>query len=466
MSAPIIWIALPLGFALILLILPWEKWVSYLGTFFSFSLAILAFWIPPDTAQRLGSISIKIDPGFALLGRTISIPNAQQIILIFAYGIGAFWFFGTTALGNGKKIIPFGMAIISLLVASIAVEPFLYAAFFIEIAVILSIPMLAESVHKPTKGLLRFLIYQSLAMPFILLAGFLLTGVEAGPSDIALISQSAFLLGLGFAFLLSIFPLYTWMPMMLEEHHPYAVGFILTIFPTFHLIFGLNFVDRFSWLRDSASLHTILQNLGLLMIITAGAWAAFQRHIGRIFAYAVALETGISLLALSIPGTVTGLQIAFYLIIPHAIIFAVWTQSISILKTNAPELTFSQLRGLARQFPIASIGLVISNLTLAGIPLFALFPIRQALWEQLAATSTTTALWFGLANLGIWVAALRSLAVLTQAPEDTLWKINESWSQRILIGLGVLVIFAQGFYPQWAEPFLKKLPLFFEHLGK
>ena len=466
MSAPIIWIIIPFGLALILLILPWQKWAAYLGTFISLFLAGLAYWLPPDSPQKLGSISLKIDPTLTLLGRTISLTNAQQIILIFVYGIGAFWFFGTIALENAKKIAPFGLIIISMLVASMAVQPFLYAAFFIEMAVLLAVPMLAESGKKPGKGLLRFLIYQSLAMPFILLAGFLLTGVEAGPADIALISQSAFLLGLGFAFLLSIFPLYTWIPMLMQENQPYSVGFILTLFPTFNLVFGLNFIDRFSWLRDSNSLHEILLNLGLLMVITSGIWAAFQRHIGRIFGYAVVLETGVSLLALSLPDTSAGLRIAFYLFIPHAIIFAVWTQSMSILKNSASELTFIQIRGLARQFPIASIGVVLSNLTLAGMPLFALFPIRQALWEKLAAQPTPAAMWFGLANLGLWTAALRSLAVLSQAPEGTPWKINETWIQRILISIGILTILAQGIYPQWAEPFLNKLPLFFEHLGK
>ena len=294
MSAPIVWIALPLAFAIILLILPSERWITALGTLFSLSLAWLAFWLPPDSAQRLAGFSLRIDSNFAFLGRSISLTAADQVIIIIVYGIGAFWFFGTLAIGGARRIIPPGLAIIALLVASLAVQPFLYAALLIEIAVLLSIPMLAEAGQKTGRGLLRFLIYQFFAMPFILFAGFLLSGIEAGPADIALISQAAILLGLGFAFLLSIFPLYTWVPMLAEETLPYAVGFIMIIFPTFSLVFGLNFIDRYSWLRDSVDLTNSLRLIGILTLVSAGIWAAFQRHLGRIFAYTAVAETSLS----------------------------------------------------------------------------------------------------------------------------------------------------------------------------
>lgn len=466
MSAPLIWIAAPLVFAVLLLILPSERWITYLGTLFSLSLAGLAYWLSPDSAQRLGTISLRVDSTLAFFGRTISLTAANQVIIILVYGIGGFWFFGTLASGSARRIVPLGLAIIALLVTSLAVQPFLYAALLIEMAVLLSIPLLAEPGQKPGRGLLRFLIYQTFAMPFILFAGFLLSGVEASPADIALITQAAILLGLGFAFLLSVFPLYTWVPMLAEETLPYAAGFILMIFPAFSLVFGLNFIDRYSWLRDSADLGSALRFVGLLMVVSAGVWAAFQRHLGRIFAYAAVAETGLSLLALSLPDRQAGLQIVFYLLVPRALAYGVWTLSISILKTHAPDLKFGSLQGLARQFPMASAGVVLSNLALAGTPLLASFPVRQALWEKLAAQSVPAAIWFGLASLGLWTAALRSLAVLTMAPEHTLWESDETWNQRLLIGIGLVTLLIFGLYPQWAQPFLANLPSMFEHLGK
>jgi formate hydrogenlyase subunit 3/multisubunit Na+/H+ antiporter MnhD subunit len=466
MTAPAVWIISPLVFAAFLLILPRERWITLLGTAFSILLAGLAFWLPPDTAQRLGPISVRIDSTLSLFGRQISLTSADQTVLILVYGVAAFWFFGTLAVGSARRIVPLGLAVIALLVASLAVQPFLYAALIIEVAVLLSVPMLVEKGQKPGRGLLRFLIYQTLAMPFILFAGFLLSGVEAGPADLALIAQAAVLLALGFAFLLSIFPLYTWIPLLAEEALPYTVGFILTIFPTFSLVFGLSFIDRYSWLRDSDSLLTGIRFVGLLMMVSAGLWAAFQRHLGRIFAYAAVAETGVSLLALSLPDRQMGLQILFYLLVPRALAFGVWTLSITIFKKQAPDLKFTSLQGLARQFPMAAVGTVLANLALAGTPLFASFPVRQAMWEELAVQSLPAALWFGLASLGLWIGALRSLAVLTMAPENTNWESRETWSQLLLIGFGLLALVVLGLFPQWAQPLLANLPSMFEHLGK
>jgi multicomponent Na+:H+ antiporter subunit D len=466
MTAPAVWILAPLVWAVFLVFLPRERWIAALGTLFSFLLAGLAFWLPPDTAQRVGTLSLRIDSTLSLFGRQISLTSADQTVLILVYGLAAFWFFGTLASGSSRRIVPLGLVIVALLVASLVVRPFLYAALIIEVAVLLSVPLLVETGQKPGRGLLRFLVYQTLAMPFILFAGFLLSGVEAGPADLVLIAQAAVLLGLGFAFLLSIFPLYAWIPLLAEEALPYTVGFILIVFPTFSLIFGLSFMDRYSWLRDASGLQTTLRLAGLVMMVSAGFWAAFQRHLGRIFAYAAVVETGISLLALSLPDQRVGLQAFFFLIIPRGVAFGVWTLALTVLKKQIPSLRFSSLQGLARRYPVASAGVILSNLALAGTPLFASFPVRQALWEQLAVQSLPVALLFGLASLGLWVGALRSLAVLTMSPGNAGWEIHESWSQRLLIGAGLFLLLVFGLFPQWAQPLLANLPLMFEHLGK
>ena len=137
----------------------------------------------------------------------------------------ALWFFGAEAANAANRLVPIGFMITALMVASIAVEPFLYAALFIQMAILLAIPLMTSIYEAPSKGITRFLVYQTLAMPFILLAGWLLGGVEASPGDLALATQSASMLGLGFAFLLAIFPLYTWIPMLAEEVSPYILAF-------------------------------------------------------------------------------------------------------------------------------------------------------------------------------------------------------------------------------------------------
>jgi formate hydrogenlyase subunit 3/multisubunit Na+/H+ antiporter MnhD subunit len=461
-----IWIGIPLLSAAILFFIPRDRWVSFSAALIFLGLAAAAFLIPTDTALRFYDFSLRIDSTFSIFGRQISLPPSYQTILVLVFGMSAFWFFGTIATGHAHRLVPAGMAVISLLVASLAVQPFLYAALFLEMAVLIAVPALLLPGQRPGPGLLRFLIYQTLAMPFILFAGFLLSGIEASPGDVTLVTQSALMLGIGFSFLLAIFPLYTWLIMLAEETQPYALGSLLIVFPVFALLFGLNFIDRYSWLREAPQLSVTLRIVGLLMLVTSGLWAAFQRHLGRIMAYAIVAETGLSLLALSLADGAAGLQILFFMLLPRAVGVGVWALSLSAFKGAVPSLKYSDLRGLARRFPLATAGVVISHFSAAGMPLLASFPIRQALWEKLAIESTSAAIWLGIASLGLWIGAFRSLAVLTMASENTPWRSDETWEQRILIGLGVLTLFMLGLFPQWAQPLLTSLPGMFEHIGR
>jgi NADH:ubiquinone oxidoreductase subunit 2 (subunit N) len=351
-----------------------------------------------------------------------------------------------------------------LLVASLAVEPFLYAALLIEMAILLTIPLLSSADRSPGRGLFRFLIFQTLAMPFILFSGWLLAGIEANPGDLTLVLQAAILLGLGFTFLLAIVPFHTWIPLLTEESLPYLVGFILWIFPTTALLFGLGFMDRYTWLRTAPQLPNLLAIAGSLMLVTGGILAAFQRHLGRLLGFAVIAESGFSLLALSL-GEATGLNLFFLLFVPRVLSLSIWSFSLSILKKQTSSLHFGEVKGLGRTWPAAAYGAILANLSLAGLPLLACFPIRQALWEGLARQTPGIALLMLIGSLGLVTGALRSLAVLSMATEGTPWAVRESWSQRIFLALGTLALFILGLFPQWAAPILTRLPSVFEHLG-
>lgn len=467
MSAPLIWIGLPFALGAFLLIIPRERLVAWLGGIVATGLAILALLAPTDTALNFfGFFSFRIDSTLDVLGRQISLTPAAQLVLVLAYATGAFWFFGTLAVGNARRLIPFGLMAIATLTASLAIRPFLYAAILIQGAVLLAVFMLAEPGKPAGRGLLRFLVYQSLSTPFILFAGFLLSGVEAGPRDLGVILQAAILLGLGFSFLLSIFPLSTWLPMLAGQAAPYAVGFVFSTFPTFSLLFALNFVDRYSWIRESEGFFAVLQFVGLLTALSGGVWAAFQRQAGRVFGYAAVAEIGFSLLAISLPDRMLGLEIVFFMIVPRALAYGTWAMSLSVLQQEAENLRYQSLQGLARRYPLATLGIFVAILSLSGVPLLASFPVRQVLWQGFASRELAPAVWMGLSNLGLWIAALRSLAVLTQAPENTPWTIQETRTQRIMIAVGVTAMFIVGLFPQWAAPLLANLGSLFTQISR
>jgi len=465
MNAPTIWIILPAITAFFLMFITSQRVLSLLGGTVAAILAVSAQFVPLEKAFIFGTISFKIESSLNILGRTLLIKSDEGALLALIYGAAALWFFGAEASKTALKLVPFGLLITAFMVASIAVEPFLFAALFIEMAVLLAIPMLTDIYKSPGRGVIRFLIYQTLAMPFLLLSGWLLAGVEASPGDLALAAQSASILGLGFAFLIGIFPLYNWIPMLLEEAPPYTAGFLLWLLPVITVIFAAGFIDRYSWLRTSPQLPITLQLAGAIMVVTGGLWAAFQTHLGRIMAYGSVIETGLSLFALSLNLKI-GIPILFLLLPARALAFAVWALALTIFKDRSETMRFSSVRGMLRVYPFASTGLVLASLSTSGLPLLAGFPARLALWDALARTSLTTAMWMGIGILGLFITSFRMLAVLSMADEYTNWEINENWLQGIMLGLGTIGLFVLGLFPQTVQYFLANLSGMFEHLGQ
>ena len=465
MNAPTIWIVAPIAFAVLLLFITNQRALSILGGGFAIALAAIAQFVPIEQALRIGTASLKIDSSLIVLGRVLLIPAAEGPLLALIYGAAALWFFGAEASKTATRIVPFGLMITALMVASIAVEPFLYAALFIEMAILIAVPLLTSIYSPPGRGVVRFLIYQTLAMPFILLAGWLLAGVEASPGDLALAAQSTAMLGMGFAFLLAIFPLYNWVPLLMEETSPFIVGFLLWILPTITIIFGAGFLDRYSWLRSSPQIVIALRSAGLLMVVTGGLWAAFQRHLGRIMAYGSIAETGFSLIALSLDPKL-GIPILFLLIPARALGLAVWSLSLSVIKENVETMRFAAAQGMLRITPLAGAGMVIAALSTSAFPLLAGFPARLALWESLARVSIGGAIWMGIGIIGLLTSVFRSLAVISMAEEYTTWELRESPTQVFMLGLGVIGLFVLGLFPQTVQYFLSNLPAMFGRLGR
>lgn len=465
MNAAFIWIILPLVLAPLLWLPRRANVTAFAGGFLAMFLALFAWLVPIDTALRISAdLSLKITPSLQIFGRQMALSPERQPLLALIYGVVAFWFFGSSAAAIARRLVPLGLAIAALMVASLAVEPFLYAALLIQTAVLLAVPLLSPPDEKPGRGVLRFLIYQTLAMPFILFAGWLLAGVESSPGDIELVIQSATLLALGFAFLLAIFPLYTWIPILLEETSPYAVGFILWLLSTATLLFLVSFLNRYAWLRELPELPQALRAAGLVMIASGGIWAAFQRHLGRMMGYAAVMNTGFALLSLSL---VREFQLSafFLLLIPQALGLAVWSLAISILKLREGSLAFKNLQGFAQQYPVVFVGLLLAHFSAAALPLLAGFPPIFAVWEGVAQETLRGAFWVAAGLAGLFTGAIRTLAIGVMTPGDEGWSLGGSYLQNILIGIGAIVLILLGIFPQILHPLLVNLPLAFERLG-
>lgn len=465
MNAPMIWIVFPFIAGILILFLLRETAAPLTGGAVAVLLSLTALIFPIDVALLVGPISLKIAPSIQFFGRSFVLSNADGPLLAVIYGVASLWFFGTQASGTKNRFVSLGLMIVALLTASIAVEPFLFAALLLEMAAMLVIPLLVLPYQKPGQGVVRFLIYQTFAMPFILFSGWMLAGVEASPGDLGTTTQAGTMLGLGFAFLFGVFPLYNWIPMLMDEASPYATGFLLWALPTFTVIFALGFLDRYTWLRTSPQLSTAVMFAGAFMVASGGIFAALQRRLGRVMGYASIAEAGLLALALSLNSTEI-VNVTFLLLIPRGLELAVWALALSIIKRKSYSTRFSEVKGLARTYPVAVSALVFAHLSMAGFPLLAGFPARVALWQELARQSLTVSFWALIGLVGLLIAATRSLAVFVMAEEQKSWELNESWVQIGMLGIGVIGLFVLGMFPQILQFFIANLPTLFEHLGQ
>jgi NADH-quinone oxidoreductase subunit M len=465
MNAPVLWILLPATIGMLLWGLRNPRLTALIGCLVSAALALAAWFLPIDTALTIQGLTFKLADSINILGRSLMLADPDRSWLTLIYGSLAVWFSTAAALQTAHRLIPLGFMVTSLLVAALAVQPFLYAALLIETAVLLSVPLLTPPDGQPGKGLLRFLVYQTLAMSLLLFAGWMLEGIAANPGDLAMVQRAAFLLAIGFALLLGVFPFYTWMPLLPEESSPHIAGFILWIFPCVTLFYGLEYLDTYTWLREAAQLQMVLTATGVLMVVSSGFLAAFQRRLGRLLGLAVIMESGYSLLAFSLGGAL-GLNTFLLLLVPRLLSLALWSVSLSILDEKLSNPTIQDLRGLGRSQILASAGLVLASLSMAGLPILAEFPGRLAIWDGLAGRSIWIVLLTLLGSLGLCVSAVRTLASLAAAPERTPWQSGEARGPRVFLVLCGLAVFVLGILPQGSFVIWSHLPTIFAHLGQ
>lgn len=450
LNTPLLWVLFSLVMAAIVGALYQRKALSIVLTAFTaFGLALLAALFPENLVLSIGPLRLVFTENLAILGRQITVRYEILHFISLIYVMTGLWALSSWFPNTPVAFRPISLVLTALLTAAVGVEPFLYAAVLIQIAILVSVPMLSQGAGTTDRGILRYLTLQTLAMPLILLAGWLLTGVETLPADSPLVGQSTILLGLGFALWLGIFPFHSWIPMVAQRSRPNVVGFLTFLFPTTILVFSLNFFNRYTFLRTLPNLAETLQWFGVLMIVMGGLWTAFQTNLKRAFGYSVLTESGFSLLALGLisQGGLNWMMLLFPL---RALGFWLWSYALTALENHTEMLTFDSVRGLARRYPILSAGLILAQFSIAGMPLLASFPIKLALLSATLNAGTALGVWSFIGNLGLFLFTLRLLySLLTPEDEKSFerWQLLEKSNEYLPVLIMVLALVLLGLFP-------------------
>jgi len=450
LSTPILFVLFPFFMAILSGVFFQRRVLNLLLTSLTaITLALVAALLPESLSISIGPVSILFNESLGFLGRQIMLTHEILPFIAFSYAVTGLWLLFSTIPVVPEFFRSVSLVITALLTAAVGVEPFLYAALLIELAILVSILILSPAEEKTTGGILRYLSLQTMAMPFILLAGWLLTGVETLPPDSPLVTQSMIVLGLGIGLLLGVFPFHSWVPMISQQANPTVTSFIFFIINTSILVFGFNFLDRYTFLREFQSIDIFLRIFGSTMIIIGGIWTAFQDNLKRALGFSVLTEIGFSLLCVGLFDQ-GGLYWLFLLFPARAISLWLWGYSLTLIEQNSDSLTIQDLQGFARRFPILTLGLLVAQLSLAGLPLFASFPSKFTILTAVFESNPLMGIWSFFGNLGLFLFTFRTLSVLVTPNNDSTsqnWSINERRKAYLPILVIIFILILLGLFP-------------------
>lgn len=464
MNSPAIWILFPALLSIPLaLFRNKRKLVFSIGVAASTLLALIAWTVPVDTVLNLGAAEYKLSSTLTILGRELVISSTQQTIILLIFGMTAFWLIGAFAI-SGPSLFPAASLLMNaFLVASLAVVPFLYAAILIEMACLVTLPVFFQSKRMLGSGALRFLTFQTMGMTLLLLSGWLLGGVETAPASQIAVLRVLIILGLGLAFMLAIFPFYSWIPMLTEQEDTYFAGFVILSLQTAILFFVLNFFENYAWLRRSVELQQAMVLFGAVMVVTGGVWSAFQKNLSRMFGYALIAENGLSLITIGLM-SFAALRIFSGMFLARILAFGVWALCLSIIKSSTSSFMVEDLKGFAKGNILIVMGLLVAQFSIGGMPLLAGFPLRVALLQEISLASPGIGWSILVSIVGLWAAGWYTLSVVINSSVP--WKkfLDSNTMINFLIIIGVVSLIVLGLFPQLYTPIMEKLLMPFTHL--
>jgi NADH:ubiquinone oxidoreductase subunit 2 (subunit N) len=220
-----------------------------------------------------------------------------------------------------------------------------------------------------------------------------------------------------------------------------------------YVIYFSSLLNDHQWIMEFHDVIGSIRLAGMVMVISGGFFAVFETNLGRMMGYAIVMELGYALLAISISET----SLPAVWIIPRMFSYLVWGLGLSELKIEARDLSFGSIQGSAWTFPFASASILFAHFSVTGMPLLAGFPAILKLLNGLAKISSSITLICLLGSTGLMIGGIRSLAEFIAKPSASIPSQGESPFQKSLLSIGIVLLFLFGLFPNWVYRFFVNL---------
>lgn len=464
-AGPIALLLFPLLIAgVVLLFSRWRTPTALLSTAAALTLGIAMLTWPLDRPVRiLGGLQVVLGEPVSFLGRELVLEETDRLAFVVLFLTSAPIFFMAWRSYSRSLLFPVAWGLLSLSVGVLLVQPFVYAALFIEIAVALSVFALQSEEGPVTRGGMRYLTFTTMALPGILVTHWLLERYAATPDETWLLSTSALLLAISFALMLGVFPFHSWVPALFGDSSPLGGAFVVTIFGNVIWFALLEFLEAYSWLNSHPSLSSITLTAGLFLVILGGALAPAQRRLGPLVGYATLVENGAMLIALGLKSEL-GLMALLLAMLTRPLGVGLMALGLDGIRAHSGvEDDWEGLRGTGWKAPWSTLALVSGGLSVAGLPLGAGFAWRWSLYRALSAADPGTMVLLILAGAGMVGGLWRGLSSLLERPRlpEARSVFPPATREGKLFALIVLVMLllctGVSIYPQFLTPLVTRM---------
>lgn len=443
----ILWLVL-LPFAAALVILPVRKVPLIAAPIAAATLVVAA--ILAVTAREFSPIVV--------LGRVLSLSSQERISLALSWLLAAVTILCTYRTSQQTLSYSLALGAIGLLTAAVMVRNMAIAALLLELGAILGAMLLPSDSPGAPLGGARSLALFVISGAMLLLASWAMETHTLSLEGQSLMRASLVSLVIGCGIVLAAGPLGIWLPPVFRHGSPLAAVLLSVILPTVVLLRLTDAAVSLGWSGDITPWTRLLFGGGVATCLFGGIGAIARSSARRITAYAAIADMGIILLAMGMGREM--LKSASLHTIYRALAIVVLSVATQVLNRCLGNDDVQHLQGALHYAPMATIGMIIAGLSLAGWPPLTGFTSRFTIYRALADEhpAWTTAL--VIASLGPAWAYMRcalaaiSVATLPGARRESLW--SALWLAPLCLLLVALPYALALLPPEWMAMLLNE----------
>lgn len=396
----LILLAAPLLFALITLVVQrrWPLAAAVTG-------GIAALFLATQT--NVGAA----DPALHLFGRTFSLTAEVAVPLRLLYLAAALLFLLSARWPQGREFVPAGLAALAPLAATVMAQEFPVAVVALLAAAAFLVIMIQAGRHDATLASLRYLTMTVLALPFFLVAAWML-----GSDQPAFTGSVWRLLLVGAILVLAGFPFHIWVRPVVDAAPPLATVFIFTLAPAAIFILLINLLQQYPIVVQETPFPAILRWSAAAAALAGGLLALNAPTLKSLWGCLLLFETGSAIMLVAAgpagdmqpPAALAALGLRFAGLLFSAVGLLLLDRPPTDGAGRADRPTRWQWLGWAL--------FTYGALSLVGLPLTPGFPAR---WAAVSAAATASPWLVLLLLTALAAAAAGLLRRLSSATPET-----------------------------------------------